>query len=113
MSYLPNDAHRAFVNTMAGYGINAEQIAAVLVSQGHPVTVEILREHYGQELNTAVTVANAKVLQTIYKAATGKSKDAPRAAMYWMDHHGQQKSVEERIKEALQLSERLMARHYE
>ena len=67
------------VKAMASYGVQQEDIAAVL-----GIDPKTLRKHYREELDTAETLANAKVAESLFKKATGEGPSSVAAAIFWM-----------------------------
>lgn len=88
-TYKPTNEHRQFVKTMAAVGIPPEQICMVLEdpTTGKHIERELLEHHFKTELETGAITARAKVLQTIYTAATNPGKDAVKAATFWIDNN--------------------------
>lgn len=118
MSYAPTKEQREVVKTMAGYGIPAEEITKVIKnSQTHQcLPMKEFLEVFVDELSTGEVLAYSNVMQTLYNRATGKDKDSITAAKTWVEINGinrNRKSVHERIKEAIQLSERAMSKDFE
>lgn len=75
----PTDAQRKMVKAMSAYGIPQEDIAKVVGID--PTT---LRTHYRDELDRANAEACAKVAENLYRRATGESKEAVTAAIFWL-----------------------------
>ena len=75
-AFEPTDSERKQVATLSGYGLPIEQIA-VLVRNG--IDSDTLRKHFGVELISGKSKANAMVGQTLYQKATG----GDTAAMIW------------------------------
>lgn len=63
---------------MAGYGIPIAQIARVV-----GVCENTLRSYYGDELGVGATKANAKVIKSLFRKATGDGQGAVAAAIFW------------------------------
>lgn len=78
-AYVPTEATRKQVETMAGFGIPEWDIARVL-----GITKSTLRRHYPEELATGHVKANAKVAQNLFRIATGDGPGSGAAAMFWM-----------------------------
>jgi len=76
--FVPTEAHRSTVKSMAAYGVREEDIATELGLRS-PKT---LRKHFGQEIERAAIQANARVGQTLYQMAT--SGKHPAATIFWM-----------------------------
>lgn len=75
----PTAATRGAVESMTAYGIPQDEIARSL-----GITANTLRKHYGDEIETAATKANARVAQTLFKMATDPShKSCAASAMFW------------------------------
>lgn len=75
--YEPKDTDRAAVYTMASFGIPRQEIAKVLKISHHT-----LREHYGDELDSALTRANAAVAKSLFVNATEKNNVT--AQIFWL-----------------------------
>lgn len=75
----PEDRERAMVEALSGYGVPQTEIAAIV--RIDPTT---LRERYREELDRGQAVANAKVAQNLFTRATGPSREAVTAAMFWL-----------------------------
>ena len=75
----PTAATRGAVKSMTAYGIPQDEIARSL-----GITANTLRKHYGEEIATAATKANARVAQTLFKMATDiNHKSCAASAMFW------------------------------
>lgn len=75
----PTAATRGAVESMTAYGIPQDEIARSI-----GITANTLRKHYREEIETAVTKANARVAQTLFKMATDIShKSCAASAMFW------------------------------
>lgn len=78
-AHEPTAATRGAVESMTAYGIPQDEIARSL-----GITANTLRKHYRDEIETAVTKANARVAQTLFKMATDPShKSCAASAMFW------------------------------
>ena len=77
-SFQPTDEQRKMVQTMASVGIQQTHIAMVL-----EIHQDTLRKHFRKELDTAMTVANAKVAANLFKQATKDDPRAVGAAIFW------------------------------
>ncbi len=75
--FVPNEAQRKNVRSMAAYGIPQEEIARSI-----GVTAKTLRKHFRQEVERATTEANARVAQSLFQQAT--SGTCAAAAMFWL-----------------------------
>ena len=73
--FEPTEENRKTVKAMAGYGIPQEEIAAVIGCD--PKT---LRLHFREDLDTAATIANARVAQSLFNQATSGNVSA---AIFW------------------------------
>ena len=65
-AHVPTQETRRQVETLTGFGLTQEQIAAVL-----KITDRTLRKHYRSELDTGVLKANAAVADALFKKALG------------------------------------------
>jgi hypothetical protein len=64
---------------MAAYGIPEADIATVI-----GIDPKTLRRHYRRELDTGHIKANTKVAENLYRRATGESREAVTAAIFWL-----------------------------
>ena len=64
---------------MAAYGIPEADIATVIA-----IDPKTLRRHYRRELDTGHIKANTKVAENLYRRATGESREAVTAAIFWL-----------------------------
>lgn len=78
--YLPTDADRNTVKSMAACGFSEEIIASCIGTKG--IAPKTLRKHFRQELDTSAAKGNAAVGNTLFKMAT--SGDCPAATIFWM-----------------------------
>ena len=72
----PTSETRAKVNALASVGTPQDQIALVI-----GISKNTLIKHYRKELDTAMTMANAQVAQSLYQQA--KSGNTA-AAIFWL-----------------------------
>lgn len=77
-SFKPTQEERKMAETLSGFGVPIEQIAALV---RHGIDAETLRKHFKRELTIGKAKANAKVGQTLYQKAT--SGDDTTAAIWW------------------------------
>jgi hypothetical protein len=84
--YKRDESVAGLVQTLAGFGIPQEDIARHL-----KVDPKTLRANYRDELDNGTTVANAKVAESLYKAATATDakgklvyKNAVTAQIFWL-----------------------------
>ena len=66
------------VEAMAGYGIPVLDIAKVV-----GVCENTLRKYYPDEIALGATKANAKVIESLFRKATGDGQGAVAAAIFW------------------------------
>lgn len=76
--HQPTDAFRKQVESMAGYGIPADEIAMSL-----EISKPTLLKHYRRELDMGHIKANSAVAQSLFKKATGDGAQAVTAAIFW------------------------------
>lgn len=83
--HIPSDRTRAEVSALYSFGIPQEDIARYI-----GIDAKTLRKYYRDELNSAVTKANAAVGRFLYQNASGQTlgsgathSDCVRAAMFW------------------------------
>lgn len=74
----PTDAERRQVESMAGYGIPAADIAMSL-----QISRPTLLKHYRRELDMGHIKANSAVAQSLFKKATGDGSQSVTAAIFW------------------------------
>jgi hypothetical protein len=74
--YEPTDQSRKTVRAMTAYGIEQEQICAVL-----GITDKTLRKHFRTELAMAAAQANARVAEALYNRALNGDTNA---AKFWL-----------------------------
>ena len=74
--HKPTEETRKTVLAMTGYGIPQTDIATVI-----GITKPTLEKHYRTELDTGMTIANAKVAESLFNMAT--KKDNATAAIWW------------------------------
>lgn len=75
--YIPTDEQRRSVRTMTAFGINQNEICAVL-----NITAQTLHRHYRTEIDRAQGEANARVARALFDMAT--KKDNVAAAIFWL-----------------------------
>lgn len=66
------------VEAMAGYGIPVGEIARLI-----GVAENTLRKYYPDEIDVGATKANAKVIEALFRKATGDGPQAVTAAIFW------------------------------
>ena len=100
--YVKNDADAKIVNVMTAGGIDNETIALCL-----GIDVDVLQEHYSEELETSAAKANAKIIQKLYSEATGGNIAAikwwTQARMGWSDGSGKNVEPKKKWKSAEQV----------
>lgn len=78
-AHEPTEKSRKQVETMAGYGIPSDDIAAAI-----GVSAPTLRKYYRAELDVGHVKANTAVVQSLYKKALGDGPAAVTAAIFWL-----------------------------
>ena len=73
-AHEPSDRDRAIIRIMAAGGIRQADIAAVF-----GFSEKTLRAHYRRELDLGATLANARVAQSLFRAATSWLDEGPDA----------------------------------
>lgn len=73
-AHEPSDRDRAIIRIMAAGGIRQADIAAVF-----GFSEKTLRAHYRRELDFGATLANARVAQSLFRAATSWLDEGPDA----------------------------------
>lgn len=66
------------VEAMAGYGIPLAMVARVV-----GIAENTLRKYYLDEVELGATKANAKVIESLFRKATGEGQGAVAAAIFW------------------------------
>ena len=66
------------VEAMAGYGIPLAKIAKVV-----GLSENTMRKYYLDEIDLGATKANAKVIESLFRKATGDGQGAVAAAIFW------------------------------
>ncbi len=84
-AHQPTDKTRSEVEALKSFGVPQAEIAAYI-----GIDRNTLMKHYRDELDRAMTKANANVARFLYQAASGKAlekgashADCVRAAMFW------------------------------
>jgi len=82
--YQPTEEDFAAVRKLAGYGLTAEQICAILVNPntGKPIGRETFFKNFGEIFHTGQMEAAAKVAKTAYQLAV--SGQVPAMTMFWL-----------------------------
>lgn len=75
----PTPASRKQVEALAAYGIPQDAICKVV-----GVSLPTLHKHYRDELDTAMSKANARVAESLFKKATGDGTQSVTAAIFWL-----------------------------
>src|SRR3954451_8807343 len=81
------------VETMAGYGVSAADVANVL-----DIDVADLMGSYAKQLTGGQVKANARVAESLYRKAIGEGRESVTAAIFWLNTRARWKetSVHER-----------------
>jgi hypothetical protein len=76
---------RSQVEAWAAVGVPHEDIAKMLTGpNGRAIDAKTLRKHFRHELDNGAPKANANVVTSLYKRATGNGRDAVTAAKFWL-----------------------------
>jgi hypothetical protein len=75
----PTPALRKQVEALAAYGIPQEEICKVV-----GVSLPTLHKYYRAELDTAMSKANARVAESLFKKATSEGPQSVTAAIFWL-----------------------------
>lgn len=67
------------VEAMAGFGIPLANVAKVV-----GVSENTMRKYYPDEIALGATKANAKVIESLFRKATGERQGAVAAAIFWV-----------------------------
>tara|TARA_Y100000593_G_scaffold57832_1_gene107487 strand:- start:479 stop:850 length:372 start_codon:yes stop_codon:yes gene_type:complete len=103
-AFKPTTEQRKQVEAMCGYGIPVDDIAKVIINPHttRPVCKQTMYNHFRAELATGMTKANAKVAESIYKAAVERNNMTAaiwwsKARMGWSETQGREMSGELKI----------------
>lgn len=77
-SHKPAEENRKTVRLLSGFGIPHDQIAAEI-----GVSPPTLHKHYQEDIDAGTRQANARVVQSLFKKATGDGSQAVTAAIWW------------------------------
>ena len=78
--HAPTEQDRGLVTTMVAYGIPQREVAAVV-----GVSINTLRKHYKNEIDTAGARATTRIAETLYRRALDGSI---RACTFWLERRG-------------------------
>ena len=76
--YQRNERTARQVEAMAGFGIPLAHIAKVV-----GIAENTMRKYYPDEIELGATKANAKVIESLFRKATGEGQGAVAAAIFW------------------------------
>lgn len=76
--HVPSHSDRKVVAALAAFGIKQDHIARKV-----GVTKKTLEKHYRDELDLAMTDADAAVVHNLHKKATGNGPGCVTAAIWW------------------------------
>jgi len=74
-----DDKTREQIKTLSGMGIPHEQICSLM-----DITKPTLYKHFKDELVIGKATANTQVAKNLYKIATGESRQALTACIFWL-----------------------------
>lgn len=85
-TYNPTDADRNQVKTLIGFGIIADDVCKTIINPhtGKSISRYTLFKHFRKEIDSGELIANTKVAQNLFKIATGDSRNAVTAAIFWL-----------------------------
>ena len=78
-AHAPSEQSQKSVLALAGMGMPEADIATVV-----GISAKTLRKYYRRELDTGHLTANARVAQNLFNIATGQSRSAASACMFWL-----------------------------
>lgn len=83
--FVPTVEDRQRVETLAGLGMRADEIALMVINPATdlPIDDKTLRAHCSRELSVGPVKANSKVAESIYKKAIGNGASAVTAAIWY------------------------------
>jgi hypothetical protein len=76
------------VETMAGYGLSADDIANVL-----DIDVDALKTSYAKQLSGGQIKANARVAESLFRKAVGEGRESVTAAIFWLKTRARRKET--------------------
>jgi hypothetical protein len=86
--FVPTDADRKQVEALSGYGLPVHQIAALI--QGG-ISVDVLYDHFRDEMVSGKAKANSQVAQTLFKKAMSGDTAAAiwwsKSQLRWTERH--------------------------
>jgi hypothetical protein len=86
--FVPTDADRKQVEALSGYGLPVHQIAALI--QGG-ISVDVLYDHFREEMVSGKAKANSQVAQTLFKKAMSGDTAAAiwwsKSQLRWTERH--------------------------
>lgn len=74
-----DDKTREQIKSLSGMGIPHEQICALM-----DMTKPTLYKHFKEELCVGKATANSQIAKNLYKIATGNSRQALTACIFWL-----------------------------
>ena len=66
------------VETLAGFGFKAADIAILLRTEASTIT-----DDYADDLARGALKANARIIESLFRKATGEGREAVTAAIFW------------------------------
>ncbi|MGK2829230.1 hypothetical protein ACSI5F_03875 [Ralstonia pseudosolanacearum] len=84
--FVPTEADRKLVSSLAGYGAPHEYIAGCITNPqtGQPLNEKSLRKYFRVELDSGKHRANTMVTQSLFRHATGNGRSAVVACIFWL-----------------------------
>lgn len=84
--YEPTEETRRQVEMLSGIGVPTEQIAIVA-----GIDAKTLRKHYRDALDSGMAKATSKIAKRLFDIATGDTKEALTACIFWLKCRAQWK----------------------
>jgi hypothetical protein len=82
--FKPTNEQRRLVETLVGYGLTYKEIATIVINPqtGKGISSNTLERHFRDELDAGGARVKAKVIESLFKKATGESPQAVTAAIW-------------------------------
>ena len=88
--FKPTDEQRYRVRMLVAFGMNVDDIALLIINPetGNSISKSTLYKHFRKEMEDGHPMMVEKVATCLFKKATGKSKDALKAQMFFLERRG-------------------------
>lgn len=83
--FEPSRNERIQVKLMRGYGLTLEEISSLIVNPktGQSIELAVLKRTFEHELRSGQAFVNCRVVEKLYKNATGNGPQAVTAQIWW------------------------------